>query len=29
MGADKGITHQKSKLRTDKYNINLKIQSMM
>lgn len=29
MGTDKGLNQQKSKLRTQKYNLNLKIQSMM
>jgi len=29
MGMDKGLNAQKSSLRTDKYNMNLKIQSLM
>jgi hypothetical protein len=29
MGMDKGLGQQKSSLRTDKYNMNLKIQSLM
>ena len=29
MGMDKGLNQQKSSLRTDKYNMSMKIQSLM